>query len=100
MKRIYTQLLSAACLVSTQAIAQVPFAPIDTNFTTTTVIIPPSPLKYDTLFIGNYHYVYIDGGADSALAKQNHDFTGLVPVGGGNKNTWVIVNHEITNTKK
>lgn len=82
--------------------AQVPFQPLDTNFSTQTVIIPPSPLKYDVLYIGNHHYVHINGGSDSALAKQNHDFIGLIPETTGPKSKrghWLIVNQEITNTK-
>jgi uncharacterized protein len=84
-------------VMSFTAMAQVPFTPLDTNYTTTSVIIPQSPLRYDTLFIGNYHTVYNPGNGQTALAKQNHDFTGIVKV--TNNKYWVIVNHEVTNTK-
>ncbi|MBC8047893.1 MAG: hypothetical protein H7Y00_13935 [Fimbriimonadaceae bacterium] len=55
--------------------AQLPFSPLDTNFITNTIIVPPSPLKYDILFTGNTDYVFINEGTDSALAKQNMEFT-------------------------
>ena len=99
MKKLFTLGLGIlAAGMASEVKAQVPFSPIDTNYTSNVVIVPPSPLRMDTLFVGNHHYVNINGGADSALAKQNHDFIGLVPVN-GSKKAWLIVNHEITNTK-
>lgn len=78
--------------------AQTPFLPLDTNFITTTVIVPPSPFKYDLLFSGNTDYVFIEHGTDSALAKQNMDYIGVLP--GHNKDeNYLIVDHEITNLK-
>lgn len=94
-----TLLTGALLAMALHTFAQVPFTPLDTNFNVTTVIIPPSPLKYDVLFVGNHDYVHINGGTDSALAKQNHDFTGFIPEKNGKRRGWLIVNHELTNTK-
>jgi len=90
-----TFITAAMCLASLGSFAQAPFAPLDTNFASTKVVIPASPLKYDALFVGNTDYVYING-LDSALAKQNHDFIGYVPSGHNSNRGWMIVNHETT----
>ncbi len=94
MKRTFYSLLAA--MLPMLLSAQAPFAALDTNYTTNTVVVPASPLKYDVLFVGNSDQVYTLSG-QHAPAKQNMDFTGVVEV--GRNKAWLIVNHEITNTK-
>ncbi|MEZ5008923.1 MAG: DUF839 domain-containing protein [Chitinophagales bacterium] len=53
-----------------------------------------SDLRADILFIGGYHGVHNANG-EFALAKQNHDFTGYIPIDGRSDSGYVIVNHEL-----
>lgn len=53
-----------------------------------------SELKADILFIGGYHGVHTHDG-EFAVAKQNHDFTGYIPIDGRSDSGYVIVNHEM-----
>jgi len=50
-------------------------------------------LKGDVLFIGGYHGVQNHHG-EMATAKQDHDFTGFIPINGRSDSGYVIVNHE------
>ncbi len=97
MKKTFTAMFLMFWCLATKA--QSLFTPLDTSFTTKTVIIPPSPMKYDVLFSGNTHFVYTSNLQDSVLSKQGHDFTGYIPLGSGNDSGWLIINHEITNVK-
>ncbi len=99
MKNIYSSVL--ALILESAAMAQAPFPPLEKNFFDTTnfpsdlkeVVIPPSPLKYDVLFVGGTDMVYNKNG-QSAVAKEWHDFTGYVPISGRSDSGYVIVNHE------
>ena len=51
-------------------------------------------LKGDILFIGGYHGVHNHKG-ELAVAKQDHDFTGYIPINGRSDSGYVIVNHEL-----
>ena len=79
-----------------------PFKPINKDFydkemvDLPTVMIPASPFKYETLFVGGVDYVRNAQG-DSALAKEWQDFTGYVPIDGRSDSGYVIVNHERMN---
>lgn len=64
------------------------------NVITNDFQILDSDLRADILFIGGYHGVHNAKG-EFALAKQNHDFTGYVPIDGRSDSGYVIVNHEL-----
>lgn len=95
MKRFLPAILA---LIAAPAMAQIQFDPsIDiTDFAPTTVVLPPSPLSYQVLFIGGHHYTQT-GTNDSTLAKQWHDFIGFTPETNPNSPDlgWVTVNHEM-----
>jgi secreted PhoX family phosphatase len=58
------------------------------------LIFDDEELKGDILFIGGYHGVHNHKG-ELAVAKQNHDFTGYIPIDGRSDSGYVIVNHEL-----
>ncbi len=59
-----------------------------------TVVVPPSPVKYDILFVGGDAQVY-DATLDTTVAaKEWHDFTGFISLNGSSDSGYVIVNHE------
>ena len=64
-----------------------------THLTDEFQLIDPN-LKADILFIGGYHGVHNAKG-EFSLAKQNHDFTGYIPIDGRSDSGYVIVNHEM-----
>ncbi len=72
---------------------------VEPEFAPTTVVVPPSPLKYQVLFIGQTHKVQTTatyGNAPGeALAKQWHDFIGFTPDNKSNDLGWISVNHEM-----
>jgi secreted PhoX family phosphatase len=57
------------------------------------IVFTHKALKGDILFIGGYHIVTNHNG-DTAIAKQNQDFTGYIPINGRSDSGYVIVNHE------
>lgn len=64
------------------------------------VIVPPSPLKYQNVFVGGIDDVQTTAAnglpAGKAKAKQWHDWIGFVPsTEGGNVLGHVVVNHEM-----
>jgi hypothetical protein len=64
------------------------------------VIVPPSPLKYQTIFVGGTDNVQTTAAnglpAGTAKAKQWHDWIGFTPSAeGGNVLGYVVVNHEM-----
>jgi len=64
------------------------------------VIVPPSPLKYQNVFVGGVDDVQTTAAnglpAGKAKAKQWHDWIGFVPsTEGGNVLGHVVVNHEM-----
>lgn len=81
--------------------AQTSFNPeIDvTNWEPTTIVVPPSPLITQYLFIGGHHKVQTaatyGNAAGEALAKQWHDFIGFTPDNNSADLGWVSVNHEM-----
>jgi hypothetical protein len=75
-----------------QVYAQIPFTEIDSNFTTTTVIIPGSPFKHDLLFRAGDPVRTKSGQV--APAKENLDFIGYVPINGASENGYLFINHE------
>jgi uncharacterized protein len=63
------------------------------------VILPPSPLKMQVLFVGGHDIVQstktYNSPAGRAIAKEWHDFIGLTPDSTGASQGWVSVNHEM-----
>lgn len=80
-------------LLCTNLFSQNIFKELGLPIETEDVIFPQENLKMDILFIGNYHLVTGKNGEQSA-AKQNHDFTGYIPIDGRSDSGYVIVNHE------
>ena len=70
-----------------------PFAPVDTSFSTKTVIAPDH-LPYSVLFREG-DTVYTQTG-QSAPARGSHDFIGYVPIDGSSDHGYLFVNHETT----
>lgn len=63
------------------------------DFRPSSVLLPPSPLSMQVLFVGGYDSVETRKGR--ALAKQWHDFIGFTPSQSGEGDLgWVSVNHE------
>mgnify|MGYP000323526259 FL=1 len=94
-------LLGAAVSFSLVAMAQNAFSPkINvTDWEPTTVVVPPSPMITQYLFIGGHHKVQTTAtygnAAGEALAKQWHDFLGFTPDDNSADLGWVSVNHEM-----
>ncbi len=57
------------------------------------VVVPPSPLKYQNIFVGGVDTV--ETGTGRAAAKQWHDYIGYVSDPTGTSLGWAIVNHEM-----
>jgi secreted PhoX family phosphatase len=74
-------------------------AEIDPNFLADEVIVAPSPLYYQVLFIGSTDEVQTTATygnpAGSTVAKEWHDFIGFTPDETGESLGWVTVNHEM-----
>lgn len=100
MKRVYT--LFVAVLAVAFANAQTtPFAfdpSIAPAHNSPTVVMPPSPLQTQILFIGGVDMVQTTAtygnAATTVPAKEWHDFIGFTPDNDGDDLGWVIVNHE------
>ena len=71
---------------------------VDTSWYGETIQMPPSPLKYQVLFIGGEDVVQTTStygyDAGEALAKQWHDFIGFTPDEDSEDLGWISVNHE------
>ena len=85
--------------VSMTAFGQLTFDPsVDADYAPTTVVLPPSPLKYQVLFVGVLDTVQANsvyGNAAGAYpSKQWHDFIGVTPDTDNPDEFWVSVNHE------
>jgi len=63
------------------------------------VVLPPSPLTMQVLFVGGHDIVQsnktYNSPAGRALAKEWHDFIGITPDESGQSQGWVSVNHEM-----
>lgn len=97
MKKLSTLFLSVAALTAS---AQIQFDPeITWNFRAEdSIVLPPSPLKFQVLFIGGVDRVQTTAtygnAAGSTYAKQWHDFIGLTD-GDNDGEYYVSVNHEM-----
>lgn len=72
---------------------------IPAGFTPSELVMPPSPLTSQVLFIGGYDIVQTTptygNPAGRAIAKEWHDFIGFTPDYSGESVGWVTVNHEM-----
>jgi len=72
---------------------------IPTGYVPREVVLPPSPLTMQVLFIGGHDIVQstktYNNPAGRAIAKEWHDFIGLTPDDSGASQGWVSVNHEM-----
>jgi uncharacterized protein len=72
---------------------------IPAGYAPTTIVMPPSPLTTQILFIGGTDTVQTTATygnpAGQALAKEWHDFIGITPDPSGQSIGWVSVNHEM-----
>jgi len=103
-KTLLIGLLSASFLVQTNATefpAKVEPKPM-IPYITHSVVVPPSPLKYQVLFIGGVHDVQTTATygkpAGKTKAKQWHDFIGFTAADAAKGESglgWVSVNHEM-----
>ncbi len=68
------------------------------NYAPDEVVLPPSPLELEVLFIGGHDIVQTTATygnpAGRAIAKEWHDFIGFTPDDSGQSLGWVSVNHE------
>ena len=69
------------------------------DYEATTVVMPPSPLETNVLFVGGHDIVQTTATygnpAGQAIAKEWHDFIGWTPDETGQSLGWVTVNHEM-----
>ena len=100
MKKLFSTLVVLA-LLSASAIAQKLFdeqITIPEGYAPTEVVMPPSPLSMQVLFIGGTDMVQTTetygNPAGETPAKEWHDFIGFTPDNSGQSLGWVSVNHE------
>jgi secreted PhoX family phosphatase len=71
---------------------------IQADFSNDVVIMPPSPIKSQIIFIGGYDSVQTTAtygnAAGTALSKSWNDFIGFTPDTTGQHLGWISVNHE------
>lgn len=72
---------------------------IPAGFAPTEIVMPPSPLTTQVLFIGGVDMVQstptYGNPAGQEVAKEWHDFIGITPDNTGQSMGWVTVNHEM-----
>lgn len=102
MKNIFSFLIACFTLLVTTAQAQSIFnteLELPEGYTPLTVLMPPSPLDIQVLFIGGHDLVQTTATygnpAGQTIAKEWHDFIGFTPDETGNSLGWVSVNHEM-----
>ena len=99
MKKVIFTLCTALAM-SASLSAQLTFDPsVDANYEPKTVVLPPSPLKYQVIFVGQLDTVQTTdtyGNPAAAVpAKQWHDFIGVTADPNNPNEFWVSVNHEM-----
>ncbi len=97
-KIIYSIFAFMLCGISAKS--QFVFDPsINVDFSATTVVLPPSPLQYQILFVGGVDKVQtLDNNGvpnGEATSKQWHDFIGITPDNNSNDIGWISINHEM-----
>ncbi len=72
---------------------------IPTGYAPATVVMPPSPLSTQVLFVGGVDMVQTTptygNPAGQEVAKEWHDFIGITPDPSGQTQGWVTINHEM-----
>jgi hypothetical protein len=72
---------------------------VPSGFIANEVVMPPSPLTMQVLFVGGHDIVEstktYNSPAGRAIAKEWHDFIGFTPDKGTNDLGWVSINHEM-----
>jgi hypothetical protein len=90
--------LTAILGYSSQVSGQIIDKSIDPNYVTQEIVMPPSPLDMQILFIGGVDKVQTvdDQGNPNGeeFAKQWHDFIGFTPDDTDESLGWISVNHE------
>ena len=75
---------------------------IPTGYVPEEILLPPSPLSMQVLFIGGTDIVQTtetyDNAAGETVAKEWHDFIGFTPDETGQSLGWVSVNHEMVSS--
>lgn len=99
MKKVFTFIVLASLWAS--ATAQSIFAEkisVPEGFVPEEVVMPPSPLDIQVLFVGGTDIVQATATygnpAGPAIAKEWHDFIGFTPDDTGESLGWISVNHE------
>ena len=100
MRFIY--ILGLCVLFNSFSTAQIPLFDEEINiedYQSTELLMPPSPLSNQVLFIGGYDIVQTTptygNPAGRAIAKEWNDFIGWTPDYSGESMGWVSVNHEM-----
>ncbi|MEO0473302.1 MAG: alkaline phosphatase PhoX [Bacteroidota bacterium] len=97
MRKIYALLLAFFMCTLVDAQIHIEYE-TQANWLPQEVVLPPSPLRTQVIFIGGTDYVQTTptygNPADSALAKEWHDFIGFTPDEDTDDLGWVSVNHE------
>jgi hypothetical protein len=100
MKKLVLSLLLCS-MVAVVASAQKLFPEelqMPASFVPLEILLPPSPLKTQVLFVGGHDIVQTPATygfpAGRAIAKEWHDFIGFTPDKSGESLGWVSVNHE------
>lgn len=97
MKKISTLLMSAVALTAS---AQIQFDPeITWNYKAEdSIVLPPSPLKFQVLFIGGVDRVQTTAtygnAAGETYAKEWHDFIGITEDDQNSGDYYISINHE------
>lgn len=97
MKKLINLVLFAA--LANTGFAQISFSPqIEPVFGNNTIVMPPSPLESQVIFIGGYDMVEATATygqpAQSVVSKSWNDFIGFTPDNSGQHLGWISVNHE------
>lgn len=101
MKKLLLLALASTAIIG-NAFAQTPlspsFSPMDTAYSNK-AFSQATGINAKVLFSGVNDFVHNLNTGDSAVAKGNQDYTGYYPINGSSSHGYIIVNHEITNTK-
>lgn len=91
--------LAFACLMANAQTLFDEEIQIPAGFAPTEIVMPPSPLTTQVLFIGGTDIVQTtptyNNPAGETVAKEWHDFIGFTPDNTGQSLGWVTVNHEM-----
>ena len=99
MKKLKIVTLLMLCVVTINAQDLIFDEEIEiTDFVPSEIVMPPSPLQTQVLFVGGHDIVETTATygnpAGRAIAKEWHDFIGFTPDYSGESVGWVSVNHE------